>query len=200
MSTQEDNSKIVDFEAAKQAKEQEVNKEELMREAKEQIEQNIYLQKIITIATGNSLYNVDENGNVVETHYDYNALLEDYKAEANKNKEKFVSLGEPDPRAIEYYYNLFQFGYRTFGAKFFTDWLNNENQETQNLFFIGLWGLVRGIENAYETLNEAENELRAYKSIKLTAKQKEDLTKELKKTPEEYLEELLKAKHEENKN
>ena len=177
----------------------EENKEELMREAREQVEQNLFLQRIITIISNNPLYNKDENDGITEPTYDYNALLEDYKAEAVKNNRKFISLGEPDERQIEYYYNLFQLGYRTFGADFFVRWINNDNEETRNLFFIGLWGIVRGIENAYGTLSDKENELRAYKSLKLTPKQKELLAEELKKTPEEYLEELLKAGHEESK-
>lgn len=166
----------------------EENKEELMREAREQVEQNLFLQRIITIISNNPLYNKDENDDITEPTYDYNALLEDYKAEAVKNNRKFISLGEPDERQIEYYYNLFQLGYRTFGAEFFKQMCMNETNCVQ--MFIGLWSLVCGLESLSDTLAQKDVELAAYKALKLNPEQKEILAEGLNKTPQQLMEEM----------
>jgi hypothetical protein len=66
--------------------------------------------------------------------------------------------------------------------------------------FIGIWSLVKGLEEMSEATVDLENELRAYKSLKLTEKQKENLAEELKKTPADYMKELMeKAEKEEKK-
>ena len=165
---------------------------------RQEIADNMMLQKCIKIISNIPLYDVDENNEVIDKDYDYSSLLEEYKSEALNNKEKFESLGEPGQSEVGFYYKLFQMGYRTFGAKFFKQMCMNNINTVQ--MFIGIWSLVKGLEEMSEATVDLENELRAYKSLKLTEKQKENLAEELKKTPADYMKELMeKAEKEEKK-
>ena len=60
---------------------------------KQEIADNMMLQKCIKVISNIPLYDVNENNEVVDKDYDYSSLLEEYKSEALNNKEKFDSLG-----------------------------------------------------------------------------------------------------------
>ena len=159
-------------------------------ELRQEIEDNMMLQKCIKVISNIPLYDVDPDTNeVIDKDYDYPALLEEYKSETLKNEEKFESLGDPGKSETGFYYQLFQMGYRTFGAKFFKQMCMNGTNTVQ--MFIGIWALLRGLEDMSEATVDMENELRAYKSLKLTDEQKKKFAEEIKKTPEEYLAEAL---------
>lgn len=180
---------VVDFQKAKEEiAENKTN--ENVDTLKQQIADNMMLQKCIKVVSNIPLYDVDpETNEVIDKDYDYPALLEEYKANALANKEKFESLGEPSETQTSFYYQLFQMGYRTFGAKFFKQMCMNEVNCVQ--MFIGIWSIIAGLEEMSNATVDMDNELRAYKSIKLTDEQKEKLAEELKKTPEEYMQEMM---------
>lgn len=182
MSKQEDNSKIIDFEEAKKVKEQ---TEENVATLKAQIEQDQFLKYAIRIISNTSI----DNENLSEAD-----LLEEYKSECLKEGKTFQSLGDPTDSQVQFYYQLFQLGYRSFGAEFFKQMCMNETNCVQ--MFIGIWALVNGLETLSDGLASIENQLRAYKNLKLTDEQKEELAKELQKTSQEYIEELMKQSEE----
>lgn len=186
----QNNSKIVDFQDAKKSIENETKTDENVQALKNQIEQNLFLQRAIKIVSNIALYEKDEKGQLIERNYDYESLLEDYKKDSLAKGKKFESLGEPDGNKTQFYYQLFQFGYRTFGAEFFKQMCMNDINCVQ--LFIGVWALIQGLESMSEGLATLDRELRAYKVLSLTAEQKEVLAKEMSKTPQEYIEELMK--------
>lgn len=177
MSTQKDNSKIVDFEAAK--KELKNKTEDNVAELKAQIEQDEFLKYAIRIISNTAI----DNDKLSEAD-----LLEEYKSEALKRGDKFQSLGEVSDSQVGFYYQLFQLGYRTFGAEFFKQMCMNETNCVQ--MFIGLWSLVCGLESLSDTLAQKDVELAAYKALKLNPEQKEILAEGLNKTPQQLMEEM----------
>lgn len=177
MSTQKDNSKVVDFEAAK--KELKNKTEDNVAELKAQIEQDEFLKYAIRIISNTAI----DNDKLSEAD-----LLEEYKSEALKRGDKFQSLGEVSDSQVGFYYQLFQLGYRTFGAEFFKQMCMNETNCVQ--MFIGLWSLVCGLESLSDTLAQKDVELAAYKALKLNPEQKEILAEGLNKTPQQLMEEM----------
>ncbi|MBQ2639164.1 MAG: hypothetical protein IJF92_00140 [Bacilli bacterium] len=173
----ENRDNIVDFNKAKEEKDRvEAN----VTEVKAQIEQNEFLKYAIRIISNTAI----DNDKLNEA-----SLLEEYKAVTLAKGDKFQSLGQITDSQVGFYYQLLQTGYRTFGANFFKMMCMNETNCIQ--LFIGVWALINGLETLSEGTASLENELRAYKTLSLTDEQKEKLAEELKKTPQEYIEELM---------
>lgn len=189
------NDNAVDFNKAKEEKDQaKANVEEL----KNQIEQNLYLKYAIRIISKLALIDQNEDGELVD-NYNEAELLEEYRKEALENKQTFISLGEASDDDVQFYYQLFQLGYRTFGAEFFKRMMMNE---VNCVYLIkGVWALVQGLENMSEGMAKLDIENRAFKSLELTEEQKILWAKEVNKTPQEFMEELMRQSEElENKN
>lgn len=168
---------VIDFNEAKARREA---TEKNTAELRNQIEQNEFLKYAIRIISNTAI----DNENLSEVN-----LLEEYKEDALKNNQTFQSLGEIDESKVGFYYQLLQTGYRTFGANFFKMMCMNETNCIQ--LFIGVWALINGLESLSETTASLENELRAYRTLELTDEQKDKLAVELQKTPQEFIEELM---------
>ena len=146
-----------------------------------ELEQNLYLQYAIK-----AISNLDMN----DESADVAGLLEDYKADCEKNNIKFQSLGEINDNQIQFYYQLLQIGYRTFGANFFKMMCMNPANCIQ--LFIGIWALINGMEQMSETINIMNQRLQAYQSLELTDEQKEKFNELLKVDSQEFLANLIK--------
>ena len=163
----EEKSKLQD---AKQLKEQ----------SRVEIEQNSYLQYAIKVVSNLDMN--DESANVL-------GLLEDYKADCEKNGTKFQSLGEIDNNKIQFYYQLLQVGYRTFGANFFKMMCMNPANCIQ--LFIGIWALINGLEQMSDTVYDISKELNAFKALDLSEEQKEKYNKLMSQSQEEFISNLM---------
>jgi hypothetical protein len=100
-----------------------------------------------------------------------------------KQNIKFDSLGEVKDKSIDFYYNLLQTGYRTFGANFFKMMCMNDTN-TINLF-VGVWSLINGLESLAQDNMDSINTIKAYESLELTEEQKEQFKNNLSKNSEE---------------
>lgn len=172
---------VVSFEEAKK-KQEELDMTET--QIKEAIINDNLLKMAVRIMTGHRIE--DESLDEVK-------LFEEYKKEAIKNKQKYQSLGDIDDNTIQFYYSLFDIGYRTFGAAFFTAMVNSvnnvdivkdENGEEKEIpnnnvvhFYKGTWSLVEGMNMLSSTLYKFNKELLAYKALELTEEQKAQLEK-----------------------
>ena len=181
----------IDFEKAKRERDQKVEEDLAMRA---QIERNLHLQYAIKIMNNIPIYDVNEKGEPDIRDYDYVSLLNDYKEQCAKNNETFQSLGEIRDEQVQFYYQLFQMGYRTFGAAFFKEMCMNEVNCVQ--MFVGIWALINGLETMSEGTMSLEQKVRAYESLELTDEQKAKFQEQIKKTPQEFLEELMKQSEE----
>ena len=106
-------NKVVKFEDAKEEA-QEVDMTET--QIKDAIINDDLLKMAVRIITGHRIE--DESLDEIK-------LFDEYKKDAIKNKKKFQSLGDIDNTAVQFYYSLFDLGYRTFGAAFFTAMINS---------------------------------------------------------------------------
>ena len=174
-------NKIVKFEDTKKEA-QEVDMTEA--QIKDAIINNDLLKMAVRIITGHRIE--DESLDEIK-------LFDEYKKDAIKNKKKFQSLGDIDNAAIQFYYSLFDLGYRTFGAAFFTaminsvdniDTIKNEKGEEVEVpnnnvvhFYKGTWALVEGMNSLSTTLANFNRKLLAYESLELTEEQKKQYEK-----------------------
>lgn len=186
--------KVVDInEYSKKKAEESKQVEENIQILKNQIEQNLYLKYAIRIVNNLAMVDVNKDGEL-ESKYDDAALLEQYKKDALEKGEKFISLGEPTDSESGFYYQLLQTGYRTFGANFFKQMCMNEVNCIH--LFKGVWALINALEVMSDGTASLENQLRAYQSLKLTEEQSAQLQQAMSKTPQEFMEELMRQSQE----
>ena len=166
-------SKMIDFEEAKKKKETE-------DAIKAEISQNLYLQYAIK-AISNLDMN-DESADVV-------GLLNDYKTDCEKNNIKFQSLGEMNDNLIQFYYQMLQIGYRTFGANYFKMMCMNPANCIQ--LFRGIWALICGIEDMSDTIETMGKEISAFRQLKLTEEQQELFSALMAQSREDFISNLM---------
>lgn len=108
------------------------NKEMTIEEVKEEVNNNFLLQQVLKIMNDIPLIERDENGNEIETEYDYGKLYE------NVSMLKKTNSIEYKPDSAQFYYQLMSLGYDNFGEEFFRKLLqtNPEYLVTSIILFL----------------------------------------------------------------